>query len=192
MAQVPKAEHDALPWKVHDLARDYELEDVWRLPVDLDLDDSLSDFWDQMQLAIAQLDKVNPAAILFGVRVALGRLFGWDDGPPGNEALELRRRYSAIDGSQPELEEVGEFSLVYKLDDEYLAELENSTVQAALHLGRLTRVDGQGINLAVYAKPKGALGRLYMAAIKPFRRWIVYPTILRAVARQWSAYKSAC
>ena len=191
MAQVPIDEHNSQPWLVHQLAHDYEVEDVWRMPVELEPEDSLSDFWDQMQLAVSRLNKASPVALLFGVRILLGKIFRWDDSPRSPRALEMRRRYSELSGEAEELEAVGEFFLVYRRQDEYLAELENSTVQAALHLGRVNTGDRGTINLAVYSKPKGRLGRLYMAAIKPFRLWIVYPAILSAAGRQWEAYKAA-
>ncbi len=191
MTRVSVVEHQAQPWLVHDLAADYELEDVWRLPVELEPNDSLAEFWDQMQLAISQLNKASPAAILFGARILLGRLFRWDQSPSRPGALELRTRYAALATLEPELEVAGAFHVVYRLDDEYLAELENSTVQAALHLGRIETPSGHSVNLAVYAKPKGNLGRFYMAAIRPFRLRVVYPTILEAAGRQWSKHKSA-
>ena len=37
--------------------------------------------------------------------------------------------------------------------------------------------------LAIYVRPKGALGRSYMAVIEPFRRWVIYPALLAAGSR---------
>jgi hypothetical protein len=39
----------------------------------------------------------------------------------------------------------------------------------------------------VLVKPNGLLGEAYMAAIKPFRYAIVYPTMLRELGRKWAA-----
>jgi hypothetical protein len=39
--------------------------------------------------------------------------------------------------------------------------------------------------MAVYVKPNGLLGNAYMAAIRPFRHLIVYPPMLRQIARTW-------
>jgi hypothetical protein len=39
--------------------------------------------------------------------------------------------------------------------------------------------------MAVCVKPRGLLGTGYMAAIKPFRHLIVYPTMLRGIERAW-------
>lgn len=41
--------------------------------------------------------------------------------------------------------------------------------------------------LAVYVKPRGRLGRQYMAFIAPFRHWVVYPALLRQIERAWQA-----
>jgi hypothetical protein len=37
--------------------------------------------------------------------------------------------------------------------------------------------------LAVYVRPHGRLGRAYLRLIEPFRRWVVYPSLLDAGAR---------
>ncbi len=41
--------------------------------------------------------------------------------------------------------------------------------------------------MAVYVKPRGVLGRGYMAFIKPFRYWIVYPALMRWMRQTWNA-----
>jgi len=40
-------------------------------------------------------------------------------------------------------------------------------------------------HMAVYVKPTGRLTRAYMALIAPCRWWIVYPALIRTVARVW-------
>jgi hypothetical protein len=42
--------------------------------------------------------------------------------------------------------------------------------------------------LAVYAKPRGDFGEFYMQLIMPFRRVIVYPTMMEEVKKRWEAY----
>jgi hypothetical protein len=39
--------------------------------------------------------------------------------------------------------------------------------------------------MAVLVKPNGLLGRLYMAAILPFRYVIVYPPLIRGIGQDW-------
>jgi hypothetical protein len=44
--------------------------------------------------------------------------------------------------------------------------------------------------MAVYVKPRGRLGKGYMALIRPFRHWVVYPALLRQIERAWNARSS--
>jgi hypothetical protein len=80
------------------------------------------------------------------------------------------------------------FVPIYRTDDEFAAELSNQTVHAVMHLAWAEQGDGgyQG-QMAVYVKPRGRLGRGYMALIKPFRYAIVYPALMRRIERTWDA-----
>ena len=95
-----------------------------------------------------------PSRALFALRAALGRLLGLDRGSAG-------------------------FVPVYQEPDEVLSRIANRTVTAFLHVSVVDRHP----RLAVYVRPNGALGRLYMALIEPFRRWVVYPALLAAGGR---------
>ncbi len=76
---------------------------------------------------------------------------------------------------------------MYELPDEWAAEIANRTVHAVLHLGWVPvgdeRYRGQ---MAVLVKPNGFTGRAYMAAIRPFRHLIVYPSMLARIERVWN------
>jgi hypothetical protein len=39
--------------------------------------------------------------------------------------------------------------------------------------------------MAALVKPNGRLGRAYLAGIKPIRRTIVYPRLIRSIGRNW-------
>jgi Protein of unknown function (DUF2867) len=57
-----------------------------------------------------------------------------------------------------------------------------------MHVGWVP--DGDGAyrgQLAVLVKPNGMLGAGYLAAIRPFRNLIVYPRMMRDLARRWRA-----
>lgn len=78
------------------------------------------------------------------------------------------------------------FSSVYLLDDEWAAEIANRTMHGVAHLGWAP--DGEGGyrgEMAVYVRPNGLLGDLYMAAIRPFRYRMVYPAMLGELGRRW-------
>ena len=77
---------------------------------------------------------------------------------------------------------------LYLLADEWAVEIANRTVHGVLHVGRVPdQAGGVRGQLAVYVKPNGLLGTAYMAAIRPFRHFIVYPAMLREIERAWQA-----
>jgi hypothetical protein len=61
-------------------------------------------------------------------------------------------------------------------------------VHAVMHIGWVPdeagRYRGQ---MAVLVKPNSLLGNAYMAAIRPFRRLIVDPALIRMIGRGWRA-----
>jgi Protein of unknown function (DUF2867) len=64
---------------------------------------------------------------------------------------------------------------VFVEPDERLYRIENATVTALLHVSLVDRHP----RLAVYVRPHGLFGRVYLALIEPFRRFVVYPSLLR-------------
>ena len=188
--RVPIQEHLALPWRVHQLASDFEVEDVWRFPVTLTDEHQLSEFREQMASGFSTMPRFHPARLLLTLRLGIGRFLGWDRTRAGQgRVLRQRLADEETPGGEAHPGSGTEFAEVYNLGNEYLSEIENRTVQAALHLGRVPTGPGTAtVHLAVYVKPKGGLGRLYMALIKPFRLWIVYPAMLRAAGRRWARY----
>ena len=78
------------------------------------------------------------------------------------------------------------FSSVFLTKDEFAAEMSNKTCHAVMHLTWVQ--DGSGGyrgQMAVLVKPNGLLGRLYMAAILPFRYVLVYPPLLKGIGKEW-------
>jgi hypothetical protein len=189
--RLPDSAHTSRPWRIHELVRDFRLEDVWALPTPGGPDD----FARLVQLmASSDPSERSPAAVrtLFAIRWKLGELFGWDDPGAftGSERPTLRDRLPADlrDGpSGPEFDALP-FSSLYLIHDEFAAEIVNKTVHAVLHLGWVQDEAGSYHGqMAVYVKPNGRLGNVYMAAIAPFRHLIVYPPMLRMIGRRWRA-----
>lgn len=191
--RIPSQEHLKHPWRVHNLLEDFKLEDVWRFPVELDPHETLADFRDQFSLTMEKLEKSGPAGWLFKLRLFLGQIFGWDGQENQEEILlksgSIRERYAIKNALKPEaLPTPGkeDFIPVYDLGEESLAEIDNATVHATLHLSRVPIAEKLfTVQMAVYVKPKGLFGQFYMLLIKPFRYWIVYPTMMRMVGKQW-------
>ena len=187
--RLPTSAHTSRPWRIHALARDFRVEDVWALPTP----GGPADFPLLVEgFAAGDPTTQSPsraARALFTIRRKLGELLGLDDEDTGlgSRVPMLRDRLPADlrDAPRPEFEALP-FSSLYLLEDEFAAEVANRTVHGVLHLGWVP--DGTGGyrgQMAILVKPNGLLGSVYMAAIRPFRHLIVYPPMLRELERQW-------
>lgn len=196
----PAADHLALPWRVHALAPDFTLLDVWRYPIVAPPAVPFEAFLAFMAQSQAELVAGRGlAGRLFRLRGRLGRRFGWDrdsgsprDTAPQEESVRSRltdaeRRAGVGAADLPIDGDIG-FDVIYATEAEHLGEIRNKTVHALMHLGRVDVAGGWSPQMAVYVKPRGAFGRAYMAAIGPFRHRIVYPAMMRAAQRGWPAF----
>lgn len=189
--RLPPAAHTSRPWRIHDLTRDFRLEDVWALPTP----GGPGDFPRLLELA-RSLDPSKstsrPVRTLFALRWKIGALFGWDDehAGVGSRVPTLRDRLPSDlrDGPSGPASGALPFTPVYVTDDEFAAELANRTVHGVMHLGWVE--DGAGGwrgQMAILVKRNGLLGSAYMAAIAPFRHFVIYPPMLREIGREWRA-----
>jgi hypothetical protein len=186
--RLPESAHTARPWRIHELTRDFRLEDVWQLP----WQGGAEDFPRAVQLiASGDLSRSSSRAVrtLAAIRSKLGALLGWDDPDAGvgSRVPTLRDRLPADlrDAARPELGALP-FSSLYLLEDEFAAEIANRTMHGVIHIGWVP--DGTGGfrgQMAILVNPNGLLGRAYLAAIRPFRYLIVYPALMRAWERAW-------
>ena len=187
--RIPDTAHTSRPWRIHEIAHDFHLEDVWALPTPGGPDD-----FPRLVRQTATRDgstTQSPAArALFAIRRRLGTLLGWDDldSGVGTRVPTLRDRLPADLRDAPTGPgfETLPFTPVYLTDDEWAAELANRTVHAVLHLSWVP--DGAGGHrgqMAVLVKPNGLFGTVYMAAIAPFRHLVVYPALMRAIGQRW-------
>ncbi|WP_326622770.1 DUF2867 domain-containing protein [Streptomyces decoyicus] len=204
--RLPRTAHTSRPWRIHEIAGDFHIEDVWALPTPGGPDDLRHLV---RQIANNEGDdggdrnegdgEGNRAAIsspvyrgLFAVRWMLGRLLGWDKPGTGIGARvqTLRDRLPADLRECPRGPDPDSVPLtsVYQLHDEWAAEMSNRTVHAVMHIGWVPDgADGYRGQMAVLVKPNGLFGAVYMAAIKPFRYVGVYPALFRAMGRTWQA-----
>ena len=195
--RLTTAHHRQRDWLVHGLLDDFDLDEVWSYPIVADPARG-EDFAYFCAMAKQTSDQPGGATgFLFKLRLFLGRVFGWDKEEalpiPGATETSIADRLPQDRRLAPGDEETDSFGfkLVYALDNERLVELSNSTVHAALHMGWVTHDDGTaGAELAVYWKPRGWFGRLYMALITPFRVFIVYPALMRKVATDWERWRT--
>jgi hypothetical protein len=201
--RLPNAAHESRPWRIRAIVPDFTLEDVWTLPA---VKGGIADF----QRAIAMAVYFDPGAIkslptrvlwrsrdLLGSWFGLGRISASIDGDGGAGALPIpsNDEASLIDRLPEDLRDTASdvhfkalpFQALYRTDIEFAAELSNQTVHAVMHLAWVDQGEGryQG-QMAVYVKPRGLFGRSYMALIKPFRYWIVYPALMRQFDAAWT------
>ncbi len=177
--------HFSRPWRIHELTRDFRLEDVWALPTPGGPDD-----FQRLIRMVTSFDEAKPrlsvVGVLFAIREMLGRAFGWDDTADDPSRPSLRDRLPADLRESPSTVSPAMFTPLYQLDDEWAAELINQTVHGVIHLGWVpNETGGYRGQMAILVKPNGPLGRAYMAAIMPFRYLIVYPQMLKGIGRKW-------
>jgi hypothetical protein len=187
--KLPDLEHTSRPWRIHEIAPDFKLEDVWELPAR----GAPGDFPRLVQM-LTSLDPAQGSSrisrTLWAVRWKVGGLLGWDDPDAGlgSRVPTLRDRLPADlvrRGHGPEYTELP-FTPLYLTDHEYAAEIANETMHGVLHLGAVEREDGSfRAQMAVLVKTNGRFGDIYMAAIRPFRHWIIYPVMMREGREMW-------
>ncbi|MEU4729188.1 MULTISPECIES: DUF2867 domain-containing protein [unclassified Streptomyces] len=188
--RLPRTAHTSRPWRIHEIAGDFQVEDVWALPTPGGPDDLarlVAQFADSSEAASSPVPR-----LLFAVRWKLGALFGWDkaDGGVGARVASLRDRLPTDlrEGPRgPDLTSVP-FTSVYQTHDEWVAESANRTVQVLMHIGWVpdpAAPGGYRGQMTALVKPNGLLGAVYMAGIKPFRYLGVYPALLRSIGRKW-------
>ena len=76
-SRIPNTAHSSRPWRIHELTRDFRLEDVWALPTPGGPDD----FPRLVQLfASSDPSQGSSPAVrtLFAIRWKIGGLLGWD------------------------------------------------------------------------------------------------------------------
>ena len=186
---LPDTAHTSRPWRIHELAGDFRLEDVWELPTPGGPDD-FPRLVAQFAAADPSQSLPAPARALWALRSKLGELFGWDDETDGlgSRVATLRERLPPDLRDAPTGPDSDSlpFRPLYLLEDEWAGEIANRTMHGVMHLGWVP--DGNGAyhgQMAVLVKPNGLFGRVYMAAIRPFRHLIVYPSLMRRIGREW-------
>jgi hypothetical protein len=202
--RLPNAAHESRPWRIREIVPDFTLEDVWALPAY----GGAEDFQALLELMVSS-DPTDvqslPARVLWSVRDRLGSWFGLGrisapidsdrDGAAGKLPIPGTHETSLTDRLPDDLRGTAAdlhfdslpFASLYRTDVEFAAEVSNQTVHGVMHLAWVDQGEGryQG-QIAVYVKPRGRFGKGYMALIKPFRLWIVYPAVMRQIDRTWS------
>ena len=173
------------PWRIHELAPDFEVEDVWWIPTPGAGRDDFAQVRDAVEKD-GDIDTFGPLARgLFAVRLWLGARLGWDRVGSGldERVPSLRRRLPA--DLEPAARGDRELlSPVYATDREAVSEMASSTVHGLLHFG--WEPEGEpGLVVTVLTRTNGRGGALYLRTISPFRRAIVWPALTASWERAW-------
>lgn len=195
-SRADPAEYRELPLRAHELLCDVELHDVWQV----DLPHHGFDYTIEAVrplFAMESLASINLAVrALFALRGWLGRVFRWDaDGSAAQDPSEsFLGRLTPADHEESLVEPGAPdppFTVLYVHRHEAVGEIRNATVHAFSVLAMQPRFEDYRLYWAIYVRPVGRITGFYMALIGPFRRFIVYPSILRHVHRTWRARHGA-
>ena len=175
------------PLRVHALLHDVPLEDAWAIPLS---DGGAGRTVQDVRAVMVAGRETAPTIVqaLLRLRRRAGALFGWDRQRPAWNAESYADRLSPADRAQslvaPGTPD-GHFRLLYRFEDEQLSELRNATVHAFVSLSIRPTPSGYLAYAGVFVKPVHRFTRLYMGAIAPFRRLVVYPAVIRKVQSAW-------
>jgi hypothetical protein len=202
--------HYSKSWKVHEIAQDFILLDVWEYPISSDSSKDQDFLFFLKMIQQSPPDIINrsvsiqflAARLLISLRVYMGKIFGLDKNIntlpiPGCQESSIKERLSMKDRKRSlALSELGilgsnyeTWRVVYLYEDEMLTELSIDLVHVLMHLGWVYKYgDFFTVQLAVYAKPRGMIGNLYLKLIMPFRRAIIYPALIENIKNTWEFY----
>jgi len=174
----------SLELRAHQLLSDVPLYDVSVIDLPGGGDGrSLSD--------VLRLQAITPRSpverALYGVRHGLGRAFGWDEVGllPQDSLVSRLSETDRLDSETQPGTPDGAFRVVYRFRNEQLSETRNATVQGYVCIALAPGSSGYRFYFAVYVVPVSWLTGPYLALIEPFRRFLLYPAMLRRIRNAW-------
>jgi len=186
--QVSAREFECWPLRVHTFLVGVPLHDVWavdlpRWRAGVTLDEFL-------RAASNRPFTLSPVVrALLDIRLFIGRRFGWDRESATSTRESFATRLTPTDYSRsliPPGTQDGLFRIVYHFENEQLLELINRTAHAAALSALVETASAYRFYFGVYVRNVGRFTRLYMALIDPFRKLVVYPSLLRSVRARWN------
>lgn len=188
--RVEPGEYQKIDLRVHDFLADVPLHDVWAVDLPGGAERRLADL--RALVSLEQIAMTNRhVAFLFWLRAQLGRVFGLDREPRGSAGIPASsylHRLTEADRAATLVEpgtSSGLFRVVYQLPHEQVEEIVNATVHAFSVFALVPRPQGQRLYWAIYVQPIGWQTAWYMRLIDPFRRFIIYPAVLRGIRTAW-------
>jgi hypothetical protein len=188
MPQISTQEFERLPLRVHAFLAGVPLHDLWAI----DLPRARSGITLDELLRTASACLLTPSPVvraLLNIRFFVGRLLGWDREPAATTWESFATRMTTADRSRslvPAGTREGLFRVVYRFENEQLLELINRTAHAAALSALVETGNGYRFYLGVYVHSVSRFTPFYMALIDPFRKLVVYPSLLHTVRAKWN------
>jgi hypothetical protein len=188
MPRVSAQEFERLPLRVHSLLAEVPLHDAWSVDLPhwragVTLDDFLRTGGNCL-CAPSSLVRT-----LLEIRFFVGRFFGWDREPPATAWKTFATRLTDADHSRS-LVAAGTsdefFRVIYRFENEQLVELINRTVHAAALSTLVETATAYRFYLGIYVRNVTRFTPFYMTLVDPFRKLIVYPSLLHSVRARWN------
>jgi hypothetical protein len=183
-------EYLRLTLRAHSLLRDVPLHDVWRVTLPGGGPSrTMADVRSVLEVARRSHRLSLPVRALFKLRWSIGRLLRWDRPPPEPDAWSFLARLSETDRRQSIVEPGtmdGPFTVLYVHPLEAVSEIRNATVHGFLVWALEPTSTGYQLFWAIHVLPVSVWTRPYLALIDPFRRWLVYPAVLRRIHESWA------
>jgi hypothetical protein len=187
MPQISAQEFAQLPLRVHAFLADVPLHDVWA--VDLPHTRSGITLDEFLRMGKVHRCKLSPGAhALLGIRLSIGRLLRWDRVPSAIACEPFAARMTTADRSKtlaPTGAPEGLFSVVYRFENEQLLELINRTAHAAALSALVETTNAYRFYFGVYVRNVSRFTPVYISLIDPFRKHIIYPSLLRTIRETW-------
>ena len=200
MSRVSTQEFEQLPLRVHTFLAGVPLHGVWsvdlpRWRAGVTLDEFLRTTGN-CKLDTCGCSKSSslftPSRLvrtLLDIRFFVGRFFSWDHEPAPTAWKTFATRLTDTDhlrslaaaGTRD-----GFFRVVYRFENEQLVELINRTVHAAALSALVETATGYRFYLGIYVRNVSRFTPFYMALVDPFRRLIVYPSLLCSIRARWN------
>jgi hypothetical protein len=194
-----------LALRVHEFLAGVPLHDVWAIDLPrarsgITLDEFLrtASAGSQVSCDCCENDRSRKGSLftrspvvrtLLNIRFFAGRLLGWDREPASTAWETFRTRLTTVDRSRslaPAGTREGLFRIVYRFENEQLLELINRTAHAAALSALVETANGYRFYFGVYVQNVGRFTPVYMALVDPFRKLIVYPSLLRSIRGSWN------
>ena len=200
MPRVSTQEFERLPLRVHTFLAGVSLHDVWSVDLPhwragVTLDDFLrtanNDKFDACGCSKSSslFTTSTLVRMLLDIRFFVGRFFSWDQEPAATAWKSFATRLTDNDRSRS-LAAAGTrdgfFRVVYRFENEQLLELINRTAHAGALSALVETPTAYRFYLGVYVRSVSRFTPFYMALIDPFRKLIVYPSLLHGIRGRWN------